>query len=379
MGVNQPVDGRGPLAAYVYYYLNEPHFLSPKPTLRLVVAPGYVDSELGVPEALGPKTHVGYGLAGGAFADSHNEVRRDRYIREESFRGDGVRAALGLYHDFPDVGPVPMAGIFRVEGHYAAFSREKTTDPAFVVPKPQGEIVVRGGVRLGGMEPTLAPNLAMELSAWGESRSRLAPAAYGFADDRRIESNTQLYRGRALIVYNQPKSKERFIAGLSGAGSVRPDRFSGYHLGGDLPMASEFPLSLPGYYYEEISARSYALLNGTYIVPLSRDKTTWTASVTAATALVEYAPGFDQRGHSHTGLGAGAAYLSHSKAWQVLGSYGYGVNAARGHGNGGHTAGLLVQFDFQRVQVPFFHPADGRHGLHNMLRANPSLSSPLKL
>ena len=137
--------------------------------------------------------------------------------------------------------------------------------------------------------------------------------------------------------------------------------------GGDLPLAAEFPLSLPGYYYEEISARTFTLLGGSYIVPLSRDKKTWTASATAATALVDYAPGFDQRGKSHTGLGLGAAYLSSSKAWQVLGSYGYGINAARGHGNGGHTVGLLVQFDF----LP-----NGPGDFHHIHRGQKSLPLP---
>ncbi|MDD5301783.1 MAG: hypothetical protein PHS14_01635 [Elusimicrobia bacterium] len=379
LGFNQAIEGRGPLAAYAYYYLNAPHFFAPKRTLRLVVAPGYADSELGFEKALGEKTDLGVGLAGGALADSHTEIRRDRYIKGESFRGDGLRAALGVYHDFPPRGPVPLAGIVRVEGHYAKFTRDKTTDPGFAIPEPQSEITVRAGFRLGGKEPLLSPNLAMEVSAWYEGRYRLAPMAYGFAGDRRTERDTQLLWARALLIYNKPDSDKRFIAVVSGGTSLRADRFSAYRLGGDLPMAAEFPLSLPGYYYDEISARRYALVGGSYIVPLSRDKNTWTASLTASSALVEYAPGFEQRGKTHTGVGAGAAYLSHSKAWQVLGAYGYGINAARGHGNGGHTVGLLLQFDFQRVQVPFFHPADPNSGLHYLLRGKQSLPLPFKL
>ena len=134
-----------------------------------------------------------------------------------------------------------------------------------------------------------------------------------------------------------------------------------------MPMAAEFPLSLPGYYFEEVSARSFALLGGSYIIPLSRDKKTWTMSPTVSTAWVDYAPGSAQRGKSHTGVGLGAAYLSRSQAWQLIGSYGYGINASRGNGNGGHTAGLLLQFDFQRVTVPFFHPSNPNRGLHHLL------------
>lgn len=369
LGFNQAIDGRGPLSAYAYYYLNAPRFLSSKKqTLRLVVAPGYADSELGLSKVLGPKTDLGVGLAGGAFADSHTEIRQSRYLRSESFRGDGARAALGLYHDFPPQGPVPLAGILRAEGHYAKFTKDKATDPAFALPKAQSEIALRAGLRFGGKEPVLRPNLAMEVSAWHEGLYRIAPTAYGFEGDRRTEPDSQLFWGRALLIYNKPSSSGRFLAGVAGGTSIRADRFSAYRLGGDLPMAAEFPLSLPGYYYEEISARRFGLLSGSYIIPLSRDRKTWTASATASSALVDYAPGCEQSGKSHTGIGLGAAYLSHSNAWQILAGYGYGINAARGHGNGGHTVGLLVQFDFQRVEVPFFHPADPNHGLNHLLQ-----------
>ncbi|HAH04910.1 MAG TPA: hypothetical protein DCM05_00055 [Elusimicrobia bacterium] len=368
MGFNQALDGRGPLAAYAYYYLNAPRFLAAKQTLRLVVAPGYADSELGFSKALGDKTDLGVGLSGGAFAESYTEIHQGRYSKEESFRGDGAMAALGLYHDFPACGPVPLAGILRAEGHFAKYKSDKTTDPAFVIPEAQSEVDLRAGLRLGGKEPVLRPNLAMEVSAWYEGRYRLEPMAYGFVADRRTESDSQLFWSRALLIYNKPNSDARFIAVLTGGTSIRADRFSAYRLGGDLPMAAEFPLSLPGYYYEEISAKHFTLLGGSYIVPLSHDKKTWTASATASTAWVDYAPGFEQRGRSHTGVGLGAAYLSPGRAWQVLAGYGYGINAARGHGNGGHTLGLLVQFDFQRADVPFFHPTLPNRGLNHLLR-----------
>lgn len=367
VGFDHALDGRGPLAAYAYYYLNAPRFLKPRQTLRLVVAPGYADSELGFANALGPKTDLGVGLAGGALADSHAEIRQGRYHAGESFRGDGVKGALGLYHDFPAYGRVPVAGILRVEGRYAKFRRDKGTEPAFVVPGSLGEVSSRAGIRIGGKEPILRPNLAMELSTWYESRYRPEPETYGLHGDRRIEPHSQQFWGRALLVYNEPSSSKRFVATLTGGTSFRADRLSAYRLGGDMPMAAEFPLSLPGYYFEEISARRFALAGGSYIVPLSRDKKTWTLSPTVSTAWVDYSPGSDQRGKSHTGVGLGAAYLSPSRAWQVMGGYGYGVNAARGNGNGGHTVGLLLQFDFQRALVPFFHPANPNRGLHRLI------------
>lgn len=368
VGLDQALDRRGPLAAYAYYHLNVPHFFSPKRSLRLVLAPGYADSEMGFAKALGEKTDLGVGLAGGAFADSHTEVRQHRFVRGESFNGDGVRGSLSAYHEFPQIGPVPVAGLARVEGHYAKFRRDKTTDPLFALPEPQSEVNTRLGMRLGGKEPYLSPKVAMEISAWYEARYRRSSMVYGYAGDRRIETNSQLMWGRALLIWNEKEKAHRFIAIFSGGTSVRADRFSAYKLGGDLPMASEFPLSLPGYYYQELAARSFALAGGTYIVPMSRDRISWTASFTAASVLVEYAPGFEQPGKSHTGVGGGIAYLSPKKSWQILTSYGYGINARRGRGEGGHTFGMMVQFDFQRVQIPFFHPDDPNSGLHHMLR-----------
>ena len=75
LGYNQAFEGHAPLAAYAFYYHNQPDFLRTNLTLRLAVAPVYLDSELGFIRALGPDTDLGIGLAGGGFADSYNEIR----------------------------------------------------------------------------------------------------------------------------------------------------------------------------------------------------------------------------------------------------------------------------------------------------------------
>ena len=69
-GYNQPAEGRAPLSGYAFYYHNAPDFLRTNLTLRLAVAPTYLDSELGFAHALGPETDLALGLAGGGFADS---------------------------------------------------------------------------------------------------------------------------------------------------------------------------------------------------------------------------------------------------------------------------------------------------------------------
>src|SRR5437867_13348540 len=89
LGYNQPLEGHGPISAYAFYYLNVPHFYRTNLTLRFALAPLYLDSELGIQNAVGPHTDLGIGLAGGGFADGYNEVRGGKYLKSESFSGYG--------------------------------------------------------------------------------------------------------------------------------------------------------------------------------------------------------------------------------------------------------------------------------------------------
>src|SRR5688572_13735220 len=68
LGYNQPLEGRAPIAGYGFYYYNNPEFLRTNMTLRLAIAPIYVDSELAFKGVLTPNTDVGVGVAGGGFA-----------------------------------------------------------------------------------------------------------------------------------------------------------------------------------------------------------------------------------------------------------------------------------------------------------------------
>src|SRR6185436_18931733 len=69
LGYDQPISGKGPLAGYLYYYLNNPKFAESNLTLRLALAPVYLDSEIGIKHFLTPSTDLGIGIAGGAYGD----------------------------------------------------------------------------------------------------------------------------------------------------------------------------------------------------------------------------------------------------------------------------------------------------------------------
>jgi hypothetical protein len=164
-----------------------------------------------------------------------------------------------------------------------------------------------------------------------------------------------LFWAQALLGYQMPKLKHSFFVSLIAGTSADADRFSAYRLGALLPLVSEFPLSLPGYYYQEISARQFVLLGGNYLMPLDRSER-WNVNINAATAGVDYISGLEQAGHSHSGVGAGILYKTSS--FKMMVGYAYGVDAIRSHGRGAHSVGVLMQLDWSKARNEIFNPAE---------------------
>lgn len=356
LGYNKNIEGRGPTAGYAFFYYNQPGFLRTNLTLRIAIAPVYLDSELGIARALGPHTDVGIGLAGGGFADSFSEVRAGKFLREESFTGHGGGVSASVYHRFNPAQEIPLNAVVRGGVYSTVYARDDQTAAGFVLPNDGAAFKIRAGLRFGGIEPLLLPDLAMELSTWYEGQFRNNDGAYGLAGDRAVKPDSHLFWSRALLAYTLP-SEQRFFVSLTAGTSVNPDRFSAYRLGASLPLASEFPLSLPGYYFQEITASRYALLGGYYLVPLGAKKE-WNVSLFAATAAVEYLGGMQQPGDWHSGVGGGIGYRPHNKVWQVSLGYAYGIDAIRKNDRGAQSIGLLLQYDLEtrRRQKPAAAP-----------------------
>lgn len=351
VGYNAAFEGHSPLSAYAFYYRNQPDFLRTNLTLRLAMAPTYIDSELGIRQALGQLTDLGIGVAGGGFADSFNEIRRGKYLQSESFDGYGGELNLSLYHLFNPGYQIPLNGVLRGIAHYATYAPLDQTASNFRVPDPMGIFSVRTGLRWGGREPTLFPSLAMELSVWYQGEFRSQADGYGFNFDRRVEPSSHLFWGEAFLAYTLPKWHHSFNVTLTAGTSADADRFSAFRLGGFLPMVAEYPLSLPGYYYQELTAERFALLGGNYTIPFDTHER-WNVTFTAATALVDYLPGLEQPGQWHSGVGAGVFYTS--RTWRVMLDYGYGIDAIRSGGRGAHSIGLLLQLDLEPAREAFF-------------------------
>ena len=356
LGYNQPLEGHAPFAGYAFYYHNQPDFLRTNLTLRLALAPVYLDSELGFVHGLGPNTDFAIGLAGGGFADSYNEIHGGTYYSGQSFEGSGGEISASVYHLFNPGDLIPLNLVLRGTAHYSAFTRADGTSPAFQLPEDRSEFNVRTGLRWGGIEPTLFPALAMELSIWYEGQFRADSGPYGFIGDRIIEEQSHLFWAEAALSYTLPESQQNVYVRLTAGTSVAADRFSAYRLGGYLPLVAEFPLSLPGYYFQEISARQFVLFNANYLLPLDKSQR-WNLDVNAATAAVDYLPGEGQPGNSLSGVGGGIFYRAPSDRFKIMLDYAYGIDAIRSGGRGAHSLGVLMQWDLGPAHGEGFHPA----------------------
>ncbi|HEY1662068.1 MAG TPA: hypothetical protein VGI03_06585 [Verrucomicrobiae bacterium] len=342
-GYSQAFEGHQPFSGYAYYYHNQPDFLRTNLTLRLTIAPTYVDSNLGFVGGLGPNTDFAIGMAGGGFADSYYEIRDGTFYPSESFDGDGGEVSFDLYHLFDPGRLIPLNLVVEGTAHYSVFARDNTA-PTFQLPNDHGDFSLRAGFRWGGVEPVLFPALAMELSIWYEGHYRTDSGAYGFSGDRVLKDQSHLFWTEAALSYTLTNSQQNIYLRLTTGSSVDADRFSAYRLGGFLPLAAEYPLSLPGYFYQEISARQFALLNANYLLPLDT-RMHWSLDLDASTAAVSYLGGESQPGTWLSGVGGGILYHSPGNHFKALLDYGYGVNAIRDGHRGAHTVGFLMQID----------------------------------
>lgn len=348
LGVNQSLHDDGPQAHYLFYYWNRPDFPSTNQTLRLVIAPTYVDGEFGLKGVLGEGTDLGLSLFGGGYAYNYDEVRRGNYYRDESFDGNGGGASVSVYHLFNPARRVPLIGLVRATVNYRSFDETDDTGRNFSLPESQPFMILRTGFRWGGAEPALFPRLAMELSAWYELEHRTDDGRYGLAGDRRLEDTSHRFLARAQVNYTRPGSEHYMMVGLMGGAVLNADRFSAFRVGGALPFTSEFPLYLPGYFYGELSTKDFGLAYGLYSIPFGASKQ-WSVTALAGTSLVDYVDGLEQPGHWNSGVGGGIGYTARNRRWRMLAVSSYGIDAIRSDGRGGYNVGMMFQYNFGRT------------------------------
>ena len=113
-----------------------------------------------------------------------------------------------------------------------------------------------------------------------------------------------LYAG---LNYALTNSGQKVLFAFTAGGSTDADRFSAWRLGGVLPLVSELPLTLPGYYYQKLTATRFQHFYAGYDIPLGAAHR-WNFRLEAATAHLEYLSGFEQRGNWQSGAGGGPSF-----------------------------------------------------------------------
>jgi hypothetical protein len=346
LGYDQPINGQGPQGVYAYYYYNRPDFINTNIALRLAIAPLYVDGELGFKHLLSPYTDVGLGFNGGLLGANYYEVQQGNYVKKESFDGSGGGAALSVYQLLNPGMLIPINIVARGGMRDTAYTDTDQTAGNFALPANQVVGFTRAGIRVAGKEPVLYPDLGLELSAWFERQWRLDSQNYGYANDRSISPNVNLYWFYAGLNYAWTNSGQNISIAVTAGGSTDADRFSAWRLGGVLPLVSEFPLTLPGYYYQELTATRFQHFYAAYDIPLDSAHR-WHFRPEAATAHLDYLPGFQQRSSWQTGVGGGLSFAPKQKHFEVIVRYGYGFNAIRNDQQGAQSVGLLFQYNFE--------------------------------
>jgi hypothetical protein len=350
VGYYKELVGHAPISGYAIYYRNDPQFVRTNLTLRLAVSPVYGDGELGIKQFAGPNTDLGIGLNGGGYAYNYEEIREGKWYHEESWTGYGAGLSTSLYHLFNPGDRIPLYGLLRGGFQYAAYERNETTAGDFVIPDDQPLLTLRTGLRYGGQEFDLMPEMGMELSAWYEGQFRLENGPYGYSGDRAINSSAHLFWARALLDYTLPELKHRFGVALNAGTSIHPDRLSAYRVGGLLDLVSEFPYTLPGYYFGELSTKNMLLLTGFYQVPIDKGHH-WRVGAGASTALFSYTPGLEMPNNWNSGVGGGITYDGRGGRLKISLLYGYGIDAIRSGGRGGHALAFATQIDLEKSRA----------------------------
>jgi len=345
LGVEGPLRGDGPISGYFFLLWNRPHFLRDDLYLRVVTAPVFVTTELARENWPGPNQAVGVGLGGGYGPYSFDDFRNGDYKVRESFLAHGGEATFSYYPRVKIGGVLPLEGQVRLRPQYVLYERSGDTDRRFRLPADTPVYYGRAGLRLGGVPPELLPRIALELSLWHEVAYRQIADPYGLPErPQELEHLTQRSWGRLGAVIT-PAEGHTVQVFLTAGTTENADALSTYRMGSALVFRHEFPMVLHGYFVDEIFARRFWLLNASYRFPIWPGTDRVQLQISADYAQVDYFPGRRLPRSTLRGVGLDASVRLTRRLAFVFG-YGYGIDAPRNGGFGGHEVNMFLEWKF---------------------------------
>jgi hypothetical protein len=345
VGTEVPLKGNAPINGYAFFLWNRPHFPDQDQYLRVVVAPTYILTELVQDHWPFGRHAVSVGLNGGGIRYGHFEYRNGSYKEAESFWGHGAELPFSYYAGTKLFDQLPLQGQIRVTPAFVVYQDGLDTAERFALPPDTGLLTGRVGLRLGGVPPELLPQLALEASAWYEAVYRTNPGTFGLPERREtLEDLTQRAWGRVAAVITPAQGHT--VEVLATAGLTRStDLLSSFRLGSALPFRSEFPLILRGYFVEEVFAKRFWLVNASYRFPAWPGSRSVRIRIGGDIAGVDYVDGHRLPREHLRGIGADVSVAITPRV-TVVGGYGYGFDAPRNGGFGGHEAHALIELKF---------------------------------
>jgi hypothetical protein len=345
VGTEAPLKGNAPINGYAFFLWNRPHFPNTDQYLRVVVAPTYLLTELVQDHWPSGRHAVSVGLNGGGLRYGHAEYRNGNYKEEESFWGHGAELPFSYYASTKLFDKLPLQGQIRLTPAFIVYQDSFGTAERFELPPDTGLLTGRVGLRLGGVPPELLPQLALEASAWYEAVYRTNAGTFGLPErPERLEDLTQRAWGRVAAVITPADGHT--VEVLATAGLTRStDLLSSFRLGSALPFRSEFPLILHGYFVEEVFAKQFWLVNASYRFPAWPGSRKVHLRISADMAGVEYVDGHRLPREHLRGVG-GDMSVAVTPRVTIVAGYGYGFDAPRNGGFGGHEAHALIELKF---------------------------------
>jgi hypothetical protein len=345
VGTEIPLKGNAPVAGYAFYLWNRPNYPQEDQYLRIVVAPTYLLTEFVQDHWPFGRHALGIGVNGGGFRYGHEEFRNGSYKDEESFWGHGAEFPISYYAGTKLFDKLPLQGQIRVTPSFVVYSDSFGTADRFRLPEDTGLLTGRVGLRLGGVPPELLPRIALEASAWYEAVYRSNADAFGLPErPEALESLTQRAWGRLAGVFAPAEGHTVEVKATAGF-SHDVDLLSSYRMGSALPFRSEFPLILHGYFVEEIFAKRFWLVNASYRFPAWPGSRAVQLQLSYDMAGIDYVAGHRLPREHLRGAGADVSVAITPRV-TVVGGYGYGIDAPRNGGFGGHMAHALIEVKF---------------------------------
>ena len=256
-------------------------------------------------------------MAGGGFADSYNEIRGGKFIPGESFDGHGGEMSASVYHLFNPADLIPLNLVVRGTAHYSVFDRDDETASNFQLPPTTANSASAPACVGAASSRRCFRRWRWNCPCGMKANSAPTPAPTVIDGDRELQPTSHLFWAEAALSYTLPKSQQNFYVRITAGTSVDADRFSAYRLGGFLPLIAEFPLSLPGYFYQEISARQFVLLNANYLLPLDPNKR-WNLALNVVQRVRGLSARRGQPGNWLNGVGGGILYRSPSDRFKIM-------------------------------------------------------------